>query len=356
MTNVVSLRRTAVSPDKAAVPALIEMVATRRRGRHDPFWLKENAELLQVLAATSVRPSPSALAPLVDQLGDLEAELAFFPQYYRMLLSIAVDLRDLGVEPVSVQRLGDYIQRQRLPLVEVSDMQRAEVDLLLQRAGCVVAPDAGQQARLWAFAKRAENFALPNRRAAYDLTHIVFHASDYGRRPLPQGQDLRDSLIFAGMVAWLEGNLDLLAEVVIALRMTGQSAPEIWQTAVIAAASDVRFVSATGASGLDDAYHQVLVLNWAASVSGRLGFDFDVPADARLVLQSLRPVHALTEMSYALLSLGADRTADWARMRWRIWSKLSPDSRSRIEMIETWPEFERFFATFARPMQTGGAR
>lgn len=354
MSNVVSLRRSVLGAQKAAVPALLEMVSSRRRRRHDPFWLKENAELLQVLAATGAHLDPSALDPVVRQLGDVAAELAFFPQYYRLLLSIAVDLRDLGVEPVSVEHMADFIVNQNLEAVELSDMHRAEVRLLLRRAGRDLGDDDGLNRRLRAFAQRSELFALPNRRAAYDLTHIIFHKSDYGRLPISDGAEVRESLIFAGMVAWLEGNLDLLAEISIALRYAGLIVPELWSEAVAAAASQVTFRAAAGAPSLDDAYHQVLVLNWAASLGGEQGFAFEVPLDASRILHSAKPAQALTELSYALLSMGEARRPEWAFMRWRLWPKLSEQSRQRITALESFPEFERFFAIFARPSRVGG--
>lgn len=351
MANVVLLRRHSVvdaGADAPGLSGLIDLFARRRRGRHDPFWLKENAEIVQIMAARGLRPTDATLAPLVDELNAIEDDLLFFPQYYRLLLSLALDLRDLGLHDVPVQAMADLIHRRALISGETSDMHRAEVLLLLQRAGYDWAQEAALEARLRAFAENAPGFCLPNRRAAYDLTHIVFHAADYGRRPFLDGAKVADSLINVGMVAWLEDNADLLAEVTLALRMAGQPIPPIWHDAVLARARDVRFESATHLS-LDDDYHQYLVLNWAVMAAGLPGFVAPVPIEARIIRQRPRAQMPLAEISQALLSMGRSRSADWPQMRWRLWSLLSPESRARIEALETMPQFEAFFAGFARP-------
>ena len=85
----------------------------------------------------------------------------------------------------------------------------------------------GLNDRLRGFARRSITFALPNKKAAYELTHIVFYLSEYGRRDPEVGQAFIDSLHFAGTLAFLELNLDLLAEICIALRFAGAAARNV---------------------------------------------------------------------------------------------------------------------------------
>ncbi|MDP2082829.1 MAG: hypothetical protein U0934_19930 [Pseudotabrizicola sp.] len=352
MTNVVSLRRQEADAFQPAIPGLIDMFASRRRGRHDAFWLKENAELLQILAALGAGAEVD-LEPLRLRAGTLMQELRFFPQYYRMYLSLAVDLRALGMADSPVEEMAAFVQARDLTAVELSDTHRGEAQLLLRRAGVLV-EDPALEARLVRFAANSTAFCLPNRRAAYDLTHIVFHASDYGRKPLARDPQRRISLIHAGLVAWLEGNLDLLAEVTLALRLSGEDVPEVWANAVARAADRVEFEPGHAAGPFDDDYHQYLVLNWAFALSGGDAFGGGVPGNARIIRQPLRQGAALHEMSLALLDMGDARQPDWPRMRWRLWAKLSEPARDCLLSVETMPEFEGFFAGFSRAGQGDG--
>ncbi|MFN4153212.1 MAG: DUF6902 family protein [Paracoccaceae bacterium] len=346
MSNIVSLRRQGSLACDPAIPALIDLFASRRRGRHDAFWLKENAELLQILAALGAGGQVD-LGPLRLRADSLMQELRFFPQYYRMYLSLAVDLRDLGMADAPVEEMADFVRAQDLPAVELSDTHRGEALLLLRRAGVAV-EDPALEARLARFATNSAAFCLPNRRAAYDLTHIVFHAADYGRRTIARDGARRLSLIHAGIVAWLEGNLDLLAEVTLALRLSGEDVPGAWAAEVAKAADDVAFGPGSAAGPFDDDYHQYLVLNWALGLSGGAAFRGGVPQTARLIHQPQRSGAALHELSLALLDMGEARLPDWSRMRWRLWSKLLQPARERLGMVETLPEFESFFAGFSR--------
>lgn len=351
MSNVFPLQRRPDPAIRPAAPALVQMLASGRRTRHDPFWLKENAELVQILAATET--TGTDLSPLSDAVADLPREMRFFPQYYRLYLSLAVDLAALGVPGLAVADMAAFVRDEALAEVELSDTHRAEARLLMRRAGLDLGADPGLEERLHRFATNARAFCVPNRRAAYDLTHIVFHASDYGRSRLARDADRRLSLIHAGMIAWLEDNLDLLAEVVIALRLSGEDAPSLWAATVCRGARDVEFLPAGRGVRLEDDCHQYLVANWAASILGQGLFLDGVPADASVVRQSRPPGPALRELSLALLDMGDGRSGDWARMRWRLWSKLAEPSRNRLSAIEAMPEFEGFFEGFARAEKMG---
>ena len=348
MSNVVSLRRERAQRISHASTGLLDLFAHRRRGRNDAFWMKENAEILQILAATGKSVGAEALDTYVPFALGLAEELRFFPQYYRMLLSMALDLDALGLPDLRVEHLAEAVRAMRLIDGELNDMLRAEALLLLRRAGDDTAVDPLLEERLHRFSRNAAYFCLPNRRAAYDLTHIVFHASDYGRKSMISDPALRKSLIHVGMVAWLEDNPDLLAEVVISLRLINEEVPALWDKAVSFGASWVEFDAGADDSPLDDGYHQYLVLNWAEAAAGRESFQHAVPAYARLVLQPRRDPAALTELSLLLIDSGRQRLPDWPKMKWRIWPQLSAEVRARISAIEVMPEFEEFFEGFSR--------
>ena len=136
MTNVVQLNAPArATSETSPVNALLTCFAQHRRGEDDVFWLKENAEVLNVLATSGTLLSDLALDPYRHIYQGLEERLRFFPQYYRFLLSICLDLEDLGMPGNLGETLCAQTARAGLPEAELSDLQRAEARRLLARRG-----------------------------------------------------------------------------------------------------------------------------------------------------------------------------------------------------------------------------
>jgi len=357
MSNVIDfpapLRQAAPSeaPAQGLAP-LIAAFAEGRRDREDVFWLKENAELLSILNCTGARPGQGALAPYAPLMAEMAARLHLFPQYYRFLLSLCLDLEDLGLGPRRDPGLGErlcaWVAREGLPGAELSDLQRAEARCLLARRGA--ARPLGEDAlgdRLRAFSGRPATFALPNRKAAYELTHIVFYLSDYGRRDPGLSPEALVSLDYAGLLAFLDQNLDLLAEVCTALRLAGRRPSPIWCRAVARGHGAIPVLSAPEAP-LQDAYHLYLVTGWAQRVAG-------APAFAPLAGGALRFApppqgrSALPPLSACLRDLGARRSADWGAMRGHVLSYLGAEGHALLYKAErSSPRFGEFFEGFAR--------
>lgn len=347
MSNIVALRRphfgrhTTVS----ALTVVPQMFAVDRRARDDAFWLKENAEILQILAATRTFCDISCYVPVARKLF---SDLQFFPQYYRMFLSIGLDLHALGLPNVPVADMAAYVLDEGLAEAEVSDIHRSEAQLLLARAG-MAADDAGLQARLAHFTAQSARFAVPNLRAAYDLTHVVFHAADYGRQTLTADADRTRSLIHAGIVAFLDDNMDLLAEVTIALRLSGGVVPTAWDAAVASDLARFSIEADHGDAAPDDDYHAWLVQSWAGAVAnGGQVFGGHVPQGARLFRAQSTKTGTLRALSLALIEMGEARRPDWAHMRWRIASSLTAPQRAHLAAVQDLPEFEGFFTGFSR--------
>jgi hypothetical protein len=351
MSNIVSLNKPTSVSLVPALDSVLDIFANRRRSRRDAYWLKENAEVLQVLLTTTAGPGKPDLSPYDGFVSTLLDELAFFPQYYRFYLSMALDLAALGRTDVPVNAIAEKVVQDGLIVSELSDSHRAEARLLLARAGIAIDEDAGLAARLSSFSGRSALFCLPNRQLAYALTHHVFHATDYGRRRFDPDENLRLSLIHAGLVAWLEDNLDLLAEVAVALHHAGHEVPSLWRQEILAAAASFSGVTGPEAGPFDDDYHEYLVLNWAAGALGGTPFAAPMPSGARLFHRQRSNSHALRDLSLALLGLGRNRSPDWATMRWRLWPKLSAPARARIEAVDSLPEFAGFFRVFSRSGQ-----
>ena len=348
MTNIISLN---VPPRRLRLsertPALIRCFAEHRRIMDDVFWLKENAEMLNILECTGQAVTSVALAPMAAFYDSLPDRLTFFPQYYRFLLSIGLDLEDLGMPGDQMQALCDMVLRQGLADAELSDLQRAEARRLLARRGLHTRADAGLDDRLRAFIERSATFALPNKKAAYELTHIVFYLSEYGRRDPQLSQAALRSLEYAGILAYLDQNMDLLAEICVALRQAGAQPNVLWETAVrdhLRAYTIRQDVDAP----LSDGYHEYLVSLWAVAMMGHDDSGAIVP-DGRVVFAPQMPTDsALRPMSAVLLSWTGVRQPDWHSMRDAMLDAVPPEAAMIIEGAEKTAHFEPFFETFAR--------
>lgn len=350
MSNVIQLSFPSRREQRAAsIAALLDTFASHRRDLDDVFWMKENAEILNILECTGQQVPQDALEPYRAFYDSIEARLEFFPQYYRFLLSICLDLEAHGIGQGKGRKLAEWIADQELVEAELSDLQRAEAQRLLSRVGVRI--DVGQaeiNARLNRFVSRPETFAIPNKKAAYELTHIIFYLSEYGRRDPQLGPKARQSLQYAGTLAFLDCNWDLLAEVLVAMRYCDMTPPAEWDAAIAQATG--RFAVAEGDEAVrQDDYHEYLVCNWALSAAGHTGFAHRMmPGPVSFHADGDRP-SALREMSELMFDLNNRRSADWHQMRDFVCDSLSAAGADTLLRTEAACEgFDDFFAHFAR--------
>ncbi|WP_369924770.1 hypothetical protein [Leisingera sp. XS_AS12] len=348
------------SPQRALVAAF----ARGRRREEDVFWLKENAELLNILQCTGHRFADDSLAVLAPFYAAAPRHLSFFRQYYRFILSICLDLEDLGMEGESGAQMAQWVARQELVQAELSDLQRAEARRLLERRDVQLA-DAGLDDRLRGFASRSQTFAIPNKKAAYELTHIVFYLSEYGQRDPDLPAQVKTSLEYAGLVAFLDQDADLLAEICIALRYAGHPPPLQWEAWLDRALTE--FSLAKGEFyGVNDDYHAYFVMNWLMVLSGRRGFRHPVPrtvgpataggeAGARgggvsrgLLVSGPQGGSVLKHLSEAVFKAGETRP-HWPSIKSRCQSALTPQAQQVLRSAEqSCADFDGFFECFAR--------
>jgi len=137
MSNVIRLafRSQSARPlsQDGGLHRLLEAFALHRRRTGDPFWLKENAEVLGILVAINARVPESALAvyrPFLDEAADM---LAFHPQYYRLILNVVVNLEALGMPTGLATRMAEWILTEDWPASEVNDRSFERVRHLLAR-------------------------------------------------------------------------------------------------------------------------------------------------------------------------------------------------------------------------------
>ncbi len=350
MSNVIHLNvPSQLQSKRARNGALLASFAQYRRFGDDVFWLKENAELLNIMECTGADLDAEALTPHRGFYAEVEKRLGFFPQYYRFLLSICLDLEDLGMDGTKGEALSAWVAREGLAEAELSDLQRAEARRLMARRGIDPLPeDTGLERRLRGFIGRSETFAMPNKKAAYELTHIVFYLSEYGRRDPGLSKAAITSLEFAGILAYLDQNADLLAEICVALRYGGQQPPAIWEDWL--ERETHRFTVETGAHvSTQDDYHDYFVCNWLMACAGRDAFP--KPAEhARMSFLRAEPYAGpLREMSECMFRMQDARSDDWQHMRPSIEESLSEIGFDILnEARESTDKFEDFFAGFAR--------
>ena len=350
MSNVIRLnvpsRRQA---EGARLGALLDGFASHRRFGDDVFWLKENAELLNILECTGRDLPEAALDSHRGFYDRVVQRIEFFPQYYRFLLSICLDLEDLGMDGTKGEALVDWAAREGLAEAEMSDLQRAEARRLMARRGAdPLKDDTGLTERLHRFMERSATFQLPNKKAAYELTHIVFYLSRYGRQDPQLSEEAVTSLEYAGILAWLEQNADLLAEVCVALRYAGRVPSPIWEDWIAGTTSRFAVETGPGASPNDD-YHEYFVSNWALACAGRPSFAQAVP-DGGLAFRADRAGHApLRQLSDCLFRLDDRRSGDWQTMRHHVANTLEGDGYDVLVAAEkSTDKFDAFFAGFAR--------
>ncbi|MBZ8119248.1 hypothetical protein KUD11_11395 [Roseovarius sp. LXJ103] len=350
MHNIVQLNIPFRQHSKAArQAALLSTFAHARRSKDDVFWLKENAEMLNILQSTGQKLGREALSTFDAFYDQIETRVEFFPQYYRFLLSICLDLEDLGMPGSKGAALTAWAAEQRLAEAELSDLQRAEARRLCARRGVEALPqDHALEARLRQFAGRAETFALPNKKAAYELTHIVFYLSEYGTHDPQICAAIHQSLLFAGTLAFLDYNADLLAEICIALCFARKAPPPPWELWLTQQLNCFRLSSRNNA-GLQDDYHEYLMLNWFLDQSGHDGFAAQVPL-GRVTFSRVRPqIGPLRELSETMYAMGAHRSDDWEVMREAVSNRVSDQTQAALMAAEaSTAEFGAFFAGFAR--------
>lgn len=360
MSNIISLsRHVPAKTTEARCAGLATTFASCRRVMEDVFWLKENAEFLSIMESTGTAMSPDALAPYQNIYDTAQERLAFFPQYYRFLVSIILDLEDLGFagdRPETGRILCKQVKERGLHEAELSDLQRGEAIRLLARRGVTIEGADATHERLHRFINNSATFAVPNRKAAYELTHIIFYLSEYGRRDPNLSQSAVQSLNFVGTIAHLEQNIDLLAEVCVAMRYAHVTPPKVWDTLVAQTMS--RFRPAENDAGAGDDYHEFLVGNWCLAQAGAPSFMGCFNGAAQGFYSPVEQLGALRALSAALYHWEGERSGIWDDMRADMWPALGADVAAHIDQVRAAsPDFDSFFAGFSRaaPTQSCGS-
>ncbi|MEP5153731.1 hypothetical protein [Planktotalea sp.] len=346
--NVISLSQH-FKPKTSSTTNFLNCFAHHRKDQNDVFWLKENAEILNIFECCGLGQKAQIVECYQPFYHSLSDRISFFPQYYRFLTSIALDLEALGMEGSIAEQLCQFVAKQGVHDLELSDLQRAEAMRLLARRNIPVQDADALVARLHAFMDQSAHFALPNRKTAYELTHIVFYLSEYGRRDPNLSTAAIQSLMFTGILAHLDENADLLSEICIALRYAGQTPPEQWEE-LINQRIDLFTIEPCSAVEGSDQYHEYFVANWARAESGKVSFSAPVGEGAQLFSRPEFSVRAMRALSQVLFERPDFRNASWGANESNLMELLPNEIGAHLRSVASaTSEFEAFFELFARP-------
>ena len=192
-----------------------------------------------------------------------------YPQYYRFVLRMVIDLEDLGMNGTTSDDICALVIDDGLVDFETSDTRRLEsLYLLRQRRNDVLINDrrSALLENVDRFINLPKLFGKLNKPLCYDLTHLVFFLTEYGKKPWTLSNSIDACLMNVGVLALLDNDIDLLSEVCICLRFLGKQAPQSFLQVIDTELSKVEisyFNEITSVlNSSTDEYHPYLVANW----------------------------------------------------------------------------------------------
>lgn len=276
---------------RGSMRAMTEVVPTQRHSEYSVFWLKENYEYLHALQAMQGADAHDFMMDYAPFYTSASAWLEDFPQYYRFILGM-VKCLEPALQGGQYRTLCDQVRQKSMASTELNDVQRAEALYLLQEE------DPHLQQRLLDYGRNAAFFAVPNKTACYYLTHIVFYETHYGARVTDTMCHYKTALIYAGCFAYLDQNIDLLAEISLALTFIQEKVPSLWRERLSSISFD--YSSIDPATVMVDDYHTYLMARWAQSSLEHVPLQFDLSmhkACVTMVRSERSHIHALWAMS-----------------------------------------------------------
>lgn len=191
--------------------------------------LKRNAEFVTILCQIT-RPNSFIFKEYNFFYQKLHKVLESFPQYYRLILSMAYDLSAVQDDLVTYDLLCEFVVSNQLIYAETSDMRRLESEYLLSLSiKNWTFPDLYLHERLEKIMSNRDLYFRPDRDLFYTLTHAVFYLTAFGRKPIfGDTQALEANLLTIGTHAYLSDDNDLLAEVCVCLHYLNSTIPPSW--------------------------------------------------------------------------------------------------------------------------------
>ena len=246
-------------------------------------FLKENGELLAIANSSGLTLSSNSLELYAELYEKIDKLCYLYPPFYRFFMAIALDLEDLGMPGKKGAELLDYVVKHQFYSADTSDTRRMEIINLLARRGrepnFVIDSKEALLNRVVCFFKQPERFIKFNRTLFYDFTHLMFYITDYGNLPFTHSPEIFESLNHIGMLAYLDNDIDLLAEVCLCYGFLKSPAPEIWVNACVGGLRniDISYINREQVIGapVDDDYHIYFVNSWLMLSIGKEAFQED---------------------------------------------------------------------------------
>lgn len=280
----------------------VEAFAVKRNPSLSFPFLKENGELISVAVNAGFLIEPRALDLYMDFYRNAEALTRAYPQYYRFTLGMILDLERGGIGGEEGKLIAEYVTEEDLVMFDTSDVRRLESLTMLKQVGAL----SSKHQRLYSdIIRRVDDFIQNpgwytkfNKPLFYDLTHIVFFLTDFGKKPLPLKCDITPCLMHMGLLALLDNDADLLSEVGMCLSYINQDIPAYWDEYLTRYTDTIQIsFNGTVASALNpsvDEYHLYLVSN--AYLAGQNKTSF------KEKFRSKTPSFSIEDASQSLLS------------------------------------------------------
>lgn len=243
-------------------------------------FLKENGELLMIAQSSGLKLEPRSLELYQELYDNVLTLCELYPPFFRFFLAIILDLEALGMVGDKGEVLSDYVIKHDLYEHETSDTRRWEIINLLARTERAPAYQfdtrEALERRARGFFQYPDRFVKFNRPLFYDLTHIIFFWTDYGRKKVDATPELLKSLTNIGLLAFLDDDFDLLSEVCLCFIFLKEEAPKAWHEACEKGLKTLQIKYLDEANHLSgtpsDEYHIHIVINWLLQVSGKTAF------------------------------------------------------------------------------------
>jgi len=238
---------------------------------------------LAIAVSSGLSFSSEALEIYTELYDKIDKLCHLYPSFFRFFLAIALDLEDLGMPGHKGTDLIDYVTKHEFYTYDTSDTRRMEIINLLSRRDKVPNFDMDSKdallKRVMGFLEQPDQFIKFNRPLFYEFTHLVFYITDFGNLSIVHSLKLFQSLNHIGMLAYLDNDIDLLAEVCLCYLFLKSSAPQIWLTACATGLKDIdiTFKNKTALKGIPptDDYHIYFVNSWLMSKAGKPAFQED---------------------------------------------------------------------------------
>jgi len=293
---------------------------SRHKGLSFPY-LKENGELLSIAANSGLIFEPRALE-LYKVFYDTSFEiLSLYPQFFRFIFAMTLDLEALGMVGDKSAEISDYIISNDLISFETSDVRRLEILHLLDRGGDMPtivngdSPEALKQ-RIHSFISHSDLFTKFNR--------PLF--TDYGKKKYQTTSEIIQSLLNVGLLALLDSDADLLSEICLCLKFLDQELPNLWidycESTLEHMTIEYAGSNTTGEQTPDD-YHMYFVANWLMKIDGRPAFSKQLLTGTPYFRKPKQTQSVLSCLSQTIHSVVMSRSKNKIEATYKITSTLS---------------------------------